>query len=130
MHNKKKIFLFLSIFIISSCSSMQTAQQYDRASPDGAVKVKFEGKSFNVFDDVDKSASLLMEDLATGMGKAFLEGLTFTILDLTASVSKFEGAMMVFLAENKEGSCDIVRSNRISDNLGGSMGYEIFYKCQ
>ena len=64
------------------------------------------------------------------MGKAFLEGLTFTILDLTASVSKFEGAMMVFLAENKEGSCDILRSNRISDNLGGSMGYEIFYKCQ
>ena len=130
MQNKKKIFLFLSIFIISSCSSMQTSMQYDRASPDGPVKVKFEGKSFNVQDDKDKSASLIMEDLVTGIGKAFLEGMTFTILDLTAAVSKFEGAMMVFLAENKEGSCDIVRSNRISDNLGGSMGYEIFYKCQ
>ena len=130
MDMQKYKFLVLFVFLFSSCSSMQTAQEYDRASRDGPVVVEFEGKAFNVFDDTEKSAALLMEGLGTGMGKAFIEGLTFTILDLTAAVSKFEGAMNIFLNENKDGNCEITRSNRISDNLGGSMGYEIFYKCQ
>ena len=124
----KYLVLILSFLVVTSCASIQTTIAYDKVA--NPVSVKYDGKPFNVFDDIDKGAALLMEGAAADITKAFFEGLTLTLVDLTAPVSSFEGAMQTYLDENKETPCEITRSNFISDGLGGGTGYEIFYKCE
>lgn len=124
----KYLVLSLSFLIVTSCASIQTTIAYDKVAD--PVGVKYDGKLFNVLDDVDKGAALLMEGAAADFTKAFLEGMALTLIDLTAPVSSFEGAMQIYLDENKETACEITRSNFISDGLGGGTGYEIFYKCE
>ena len=125
---KKLILIPLSLFLVG-CAGLQTAAEYDRNS-ENRIIVNFEGKSFAVQDDVIKSSALVTESIATDTMKSFIEGLTFTLVDLTASVSKFEGAMNNYLETFKDGNCEITRSNFISDGMGGGIGYEIFYKCE
>jgi hypothetical protein len=119
---------FLFIFL-TGCSGLQTKQEYDKSAED-AVSVKFEGKTFVIQDDLNKSSAFVSEDAATDFFKSYVEGAFLTLIDLTAPVSQFEGAMLIYLEENKEGQCDIKRSNFISDNLGGGLGYEIYYECE
>ena len=123
----KKV-IILSLFLVG-CAGLQTAAEYDRNAGKRII-VNFEGESFAVQDDVIKSSALVTENFATGIAKSILEGLTLTSVDLTASVSKFEGAMNNYLESFKDGNCEITRSNFISDGIGGGVGYEIFYKCE
>jgi hypothetical protein len=125
---KKLILIPLSLIFVG-CAGLQTAAEYDRNS-DSRIIVSFEGKSFAVQDDVIKSSALVTESNATDTMKGIIEGLTFTLVDLTASVSKFEGAMNNYLETFKDDNCEITRSNFISDGIGGGIGYEIFYKCE
>ena len=124
-------FLLATILLIllTGCSGLQTAREYDK-NAEAAVSVKFEGKTFVIQDDLNKSSAMVYEDIATGFFKSAVEGAFLTLIDLTAPVSQFEGAMLIYLDENKESECDIKRSNFISDNLGGGLGYEIFYDCE
>ena len=91
-----------------------------------AVAVTYEGKLFKVQDNVDKSAALLTEDFATDFAKSTVEGALLALVDLTAAVGSFEGAMNVYLRQYKDSDCKIDRSNFISDGIGGGIGYEIF----
>ena len=125
---KKLILIPLSLIFVG-CAGLQTVAEYDRNS-DSRIIVSFEGKSFAVQDDVIKSSALVTESIASDAMKSFIEGLTFTLVDLTASVSKFEGAMNNYLETFKDDNCEITRSNFISDGIGGGIGYEIFYKCE
>lgn len=125
---KKLILIPLSLIFVG-CAGLKTAAEYDRNS-DSRIIVSFEGKSFAVQDDVIKSSALVTESNATDTMKGIIEGLTFTLVDLTASVSEFEGAMNNYLETFKDDNCEITRSNFISDGIGGGIGYEIFYKCE
>lgn len=125
----KIVLLIFSLLIISGCAGIQTSYYYDMNS-ENKTSVEYQGKLFNILDDTDKSSALVTEDMATDIFKSFVEGLTLSIADFTAPVSMFEGAVMMYLDENKNKKCEITRSNFISDGLGGGIGYEIFYKCQ
>ena len=125
---KKLILIPLSLFLVS-CAGLQTAAEYDRNAED-IIIVNFEGKNFAVGDNVIKSSALVTEDFATDITKSVLEGLTLLLVDFTAPVSQFEGAMNNYLESYKDGNCEITRSNFISDGIGGGIGYEIFYKCE
>jgi hypothetical protein len=128
--NMKKIILIPLSLIFVGCAGLQTSLEYDR-NAERRIIVNFEGKDFAVQDDLAKSAALVTEDVATDVVKGFLEGLTFTLVDFTASVGKFEGAMNNYLdTYKKDSDCEITRSNFISDGAGGGVGYEIFYKCE
>lgn len=124
----KYFIIFIVTLFVSSCAGIQTASQYER-NAEKAVTVVFEGKSFVVLDDVAKSSAFVSEDAATDLFKGVVEGAFLTLIDLTAPVGQFEGAMLVYLNENKNGNCQLKRSNFISDNLGGGLGYEIYYEC-
>ncbi|MDD9842139.1 MAG: hypothetical protein OXU76_05735 [Alphaproteobacteria bacterium] len=125
----KNKLIILTLFLLTGCAGIQTDAYYSRVSPE-VIKVKFEGKTFLVRDDLGRSAAFLTESYGVDMAKAFFEGLTLTLVDLTAPVLLFEGAMQNYLDEYKVVDCSIIRSNFISDGLGGGLGYEMFYKCE
>ena len=124
----KKLLLLPITILLFSCSGLNTVSVYE-ANSTNAAKVTNGSKVFLVYDDANKSAALVMEDSLTDVGKSLVEGLFITLIDLTAPVGAFEGAMQNYLFEYKENDCQIIRSNFISDNMGGGIGYEIYYKC-
>ena len=124
--NRSILMLLCLIFV--GCAGLQTASEYDRNT--NLIKVNFEGKEFYVQDNETKSSALVTESYGTDFIKGLFEGLTLTLVDLTASVGKFEGAMKNYLVTYKNNDCEITRSNFISDGIGGGIGYEIFYKCE
>ncbi len=123
------VFLISTSILLAGCSGLQTQLDYDK-NAEKIVSVLVEGKKFDVRDNLTRSSALVTEGASADILKSIAEGLTMTLVDLTASVSKFEAAMENYLKENKQSECAIVRSNFISDNLGGGIGYEIFYKCE
>ena len=124
----KKPILILLCLVFVSCAGLQTASEYDRNT--NIISVNFEGKTFYVQDNEIKSSALVSESFGTDFMKGLFEGLTLTLVDLTAPVGKFEGAMKNYLVTYKNSDCEITRSNFISDGIGGGIGYEIFYKCK
>ena len=60
---------------------------------------------------------------------ATFEGITLGLLDLTLSPRMFEGALKIYFNEYKTNDCTIIRTIAIPDGMGGTDGYEIFYKC-
>lgn len=122
------IAIFLGL-LLTSCAGIQTVSHYEKASGGVSTKVLSNGKNFTVLDDKENSAAMVQEGFAADFGKAIVEGLTFGIADLTASNSLYHNAMSVYLEEHKDVQCRITESNYVSDGLGGSYGYEFFYRC-
>ena len=123
-------YLIIISLIFTSCASWQLLDEYTAVSD--TFRVKSEGKTFLVNDNVEKSKALVREGELTDIAKSYVEGATLTLVDLTPAASKFEAGLIVYFEEYKDSKCEITRSNFISDGVGvsGGMGYEIFYKCE
>jgi len=122
------LLLTLSLLIISSCASFDLVNDYSMKFD--KVKVEFDGKPFDIFDNTERSSAFVSESVLANFADAFVGGLTLTIVDASASVIKFEGAMQNYLDKYKEKDCKIIRSNPVEDYLRRNMGFEIFYDCK
>jgi hypothetical protein len=129
--NMNRYVYCLLVILMSGCSmqGMRTAAEYDTNTNRDFI-IKFEGKRFQVQDVISKSSAFVSEGMSAQLLKAMLHGGTFFLVDATAPVEKFEGAMQNYLNEYKDSECEIIRSDLLSDNTGGGLGYEMFYKCK
>ena len=61
--------------------------------------LELDGKRFYIQDNREKSSALLAEGFAAGFVEGFFEGLTLLLVELGATVGKYETAMKYYLRD-------------------------------
>ena len=123
----KYLIILVSLFVMSSCAGFDNLRYYSEAP---TYEVIFEEKPFTIYDKSEVNSAFITEKVDAGeFATAAFEGLTLGLLDFTLSPRMFEGALKIYLNEYKTNDCTIIRTIAIPDGLGGTDGYEIFYKC-
>ena len=106
---------------------MDTVSQYSSIK---AEKVDVDGKCFSVQLKSGNQSALVDECPAAAASKAFVEGLTFGIVDTTPSEESHVQALVNFF-EQKDMDCEVDKYPfKVRDGMGGSYGYELKYSCK
>lgn len=106
---------------------MDTVSQYNSIK---AEKVDVGGKCFSVQLKSGNQSALVDECPAAAASKAFVEGLTWGIVDTTPSEASHVQALRN-LFEQKGMDCEVGKYPfKVRDGMGGSYGYELKYSCK
>ena len=93
-------------------------------------KVDVDGKCFSVQLKSGNQSALVDECPAAAASKAFVEGLTWGIVDTTPSEESHVQALVNFF-EQKDMDCEVDKYPfKVRDGMGGSYGYELKYSCK
>lgn len=127
MNIKNTSLLIFSLVILVGCAGMDTVSQYNSIK---AEKVDVDGKCFSVQLKSGNQSALVDECPAAAASKAFVEGLTWGIVDTTPSEESHVQALVNFF-EQKDMDCEVDKYPfKVRDGMGGSYGYELKYSCK
>lgn len=127
MNIKNTSLLIFSLVILVGCAGMDTVSQYSSIK---AEKVDVDGKCFSVQLKSGNQSALVDECPAAAASKAFVEGLTWGIVDTTPSEESHVQALVNFF-EQKDMDCEVDKYPfKVRDGMGGSYGYELKYSCK
>lgn len=124
---KNNLALIFSVVFLVGCAGMDTVSQYSSIK---AEKVDVDGKCFSVQLKSGNQSALVDECPAAAASKAFVEGLTWGIVDTTPSEESHVQALVNFF-EQKDMDCEVGKYPfKVRDGMGGSYGYELKYSCK
>jgi len=127
MNIKNTSLLIFSLVILVGCAGMDTVSQYNSIK---AEKVDVDGKCFSVQLKSGNQSALVDECPAAAASKAFVEGLTWGIVDTTPSEESHIQALINLFAQ-KDMDCEVDKYPfKVRDGMGGSYGYELKYSCK
>lgn len=127
MNIKNTSLLIFSLVILVGCAGMDTVSQYNSIK---AEKVDVDGKCFSVQLKSGNQSALVDECPAAAASKAFVEGLTWGIVDTTPSEESHVQALVNFF-DQKDMDCEVDKYPfKVRDGMGGSYGYELKYSCK
>jgi hypothetical protein len=127
MNIKNTSLLILSLIILGGCAGFDTVSKYNSVKPD---RVDVNGKCYFVYLMTGSQSALVDECPAAAASKAFVEGLTFGIVDTTPSEESHIKALENLFAQ-KSMDCEAGKYPfKVRDGMGGSYGYELKYSCK
>lgn len=106
----------------AGCATMQLSPEYQVVKAENYVVGE---KTFHIFQHPKDADRLWVQDYyGAAVGKGFMKGLTFGLMNVNGAASKYEEAAVKYLA-SKGRSCEVVRSSLVDD-----VSYEVRVKCQ
>jgi ABC-type uncharacterized transport system auxiliary subunit len=127
VHTAPSSFAFLAVVVsLCGCAAMSVNAEYSSAKAATVTTTLPKGgrKMWRIRQHpTDSGRALVEEDLATGLGKAFVEGLSLTLVDMDAATARFDEALLQWLRSTR-GDCRIDRSSMVPD-----LGVDYRFSC-